>query len=101
MTVTDKVSTSKVRAILRWGRAKVVEVFSADLRSLALFRMVLALLVLADLANRATDLTAHYTDEGILPRTALLEGVMNRWQVSLNLMSGEFFFQALLFGVAA
>ena len=87
--------------VLRWMRAKVVEIFGADLRSLAALRIVLAVLVLADLANRATDLTAHYTDEGIMPRTVLLEeGVINRWAFSLNLMNGGFFFQALLFGVA-
>jgi hypothetical protein len=76
-----------------------VEVFSADLRSLAAFRIVLALLVLAVLANRATDLSAHYTDQGVLPRTVLLEEVLNRWAFSLNLMNGELFFQALLFGI--
>ena len=88
--------------VLRWMRAKVlVEIFGADLRSLAALRIVLAVLVLADLANRATDLTAHYTDEGIMPRTVLLEeGVINRWAFLLNLMNGGFFFQALLFGVA-
>jgi hypothetical protein len=86
---------------LRWVRAKSVEVFSADLRSLAAFRIVLALLVLADLASRATDLTAHYTDRGILPRTVLTQEVLDRWSFSLNLMNGEPFFQALLFGVTA
>src|SRR5215213_10452564 len=50
---------------------------------------------------RATDLTAHYTDEGVLPRTALLEEVLSPWAFSLNLMNGEPFFQVLLFGVAA
>ncbi len=84
----------------RW-RAKVMEVFGADLRSLALFRIVLALLVLADLANRVTDLSAHYTDGGVLPRTVLVSQVLSRWSFSLNLMNGEPFFQALLFGVAA
>ena len=38
-----------------WVKEKVGEVFGADLRSLAAFRIVLALLVLADLANRYTD----------------------------------------------
>ncbi len=87
--------------VLRWGRAKVVEVFGADLRSLAAFRIVLALLVLADLASRATDLAAHYTDRGILPRTVLTQEVLDRWSFSLNLMNGELFFQALLFSVTA
>jgi hypothetical protein len=91
----------KVTPVLRWGRAKIVEVFGADLRSLAAFRMVLAALVLADLASRAPDLYAHYTDRGVLPRSILLQEALNRWQVSLNLMSGELYVQALLFGVAA
>ncbi len=30
---------------MRWGRATVVEVFGADLRSLAVFRMALAVMV--------------------------------------------------------
>lgn len=87
--------------VLRWGRAKVVELFGADLRSLAAFRMVLALVVLADLAGRAPDLYAHYTDRGVLPRTILLQQVLNSGQISLNLMSGTLYFQALLFGVTA
>ncbi|HET7273488.1 MAG TPA: HTTM domain-containing protein [Rubrobacter sp.] len=84
-----------------WWRAKVVELFGADLRSLALFRIVLGLLVLADLANRATDLFAHYTDAGVLPRTVLVQEVLSPWAFSLNLMNGQPFFQALLFCVAA
>jgi hypothetical protein len=84
-----------------WAYAKVVEIFGADLRSLATFRIVLALLVLSDLANRATDLFAHYTDAGIMPRTVLVEQVLSPWAFSLNLMNGGRLFQALLFGVAA
>ncbi len=84
-----------------WWRTKVMDVFGADLRSLAVFRIVIALLVLADLANRATDLTAHYTDEGVLPRTDLVQEVLSPWSFSLNLMNGQPFFQALLFCVAA
>src|SRR5215211_6204755 len=88
--------------VLRWGEAKIVEIFGADLRSLAAFRIVLAGLVLLDLAGRAPDLYAHYTDRGVLPRDILLqEALLNRWQFSLNLMSGELLVQALLFGVAA
>lgn len=82
---------------------KILEVFGADLRSLALFRILLAILVLADLANRATDLTAHYSDRGILPRSAVLgdPDVLSPFAFSLNLLSGSVAFQALLFGVAA
>jgi hypothetical protein len=96
MTAVPKDSSAGRRV-----RAKVVEIFGADLRSLAIFRVVLALLVLADLANRATDLYQHYTDAGVLPRTVLMEDVLSPWVFSLNLMNGGAFFQALLFGAAA
>ncbi len=93
--------TPKDWPVQRWAYAKVVEIFGADLRSLATFRIVLALLVLSDLANRATDLSAHYTDAGIMPRTVLVEQVLSPWAFSLDLMNGGRLFQALLFGVAA
>ena len=64
--------TPKNRSLQGWAYAKVVDIFGADLRSLATFRIVLALLVLSDLAIRATDLTAHYTDAGVMPRTDLV-----------------------------
>ena len=95
MTAAPKETTAGGRV-----RAKIVEIFGADLRSLAVFRIVLALLVLADLAIRATDLYQHYADAGVLPRTVLVEEVLSPWAFSLNLMNGGPFFQALLFGVA-
>jgi hypothetical protein len=49
-------------------RQTVQEFFSLDLRSLALFRVLLAYLLLADLANRWPDLTALYSDAGAVPR---------------------------------
>ncbi len=39
-----------------------------DLRTLALFRICLGLLVLADLGIRAADLAVFHTDQGVLPR---------------------------------
>src|SRR5215210_526621 len=96
MTAAPKDTTAGGRV-----RAKIVELFGADLRSLALLRVVLALLVLTDLAIRATDLYQHYADAGVLPRPVLVEEVLSPWVFSLNLMNGEPFFQALLFGVAA
>lgn len=93
--------TPKKWTVQRWAYAKVVDVFGADLRSLAIFRIVISLLALADLAIRATDLTAHYTDAGVMPRVVLVEQVLNPWVFSLNLMNGGYLFQVLLFGVAA
>src|SRR5690349_23638509 len=52
--------------------SKITQIFGIDLRTLALFRVCLALIILLDLALRARDLTAHYSDYGVLPRAALL-----------------------------
>jgi hypothetical protein len=76
------VASSGVSRPAGWGRAWIDEAFGADLRSLAALRIVLALVVLADLAGRAANLTAHYTDDGVLPRRAALRE-LNEWQISL------------------
>jgi len=74
--------------------------FGVDTRSLAAFRMGLALVVLFDLATRARDLRAHYTDEGALSRILLL-AIDPGAPPSLHLVSGALWFQALLFVIAA
>lgn len=71
--------------------------FGVDLRSLAAFRIGLALMTIADLVMRAEDLGAHYADGGILPRSALLEKFGNVYHVSAHLMNGSAFFQGALF----
>ena len=78
----------------------IKRVFSIDTRSLALFRIALALLILFDLSVRARELVAHYTDLGVLPRTAFIEhyGHFSWW--SLHLLSGSLWFQVLLFLIA-
>jgi hypothetical protein len=71
-----------------------------DTRALAVFRVGLGLLLLADLALRARDLRAFYTDAGVLPRSALVaHGDPLHW--SLHAASGDPRVQALLFLVAA
>ena len=75
-------------------------VFGIDLRTLALFRIAAALMVIADLGSRARDLTAHYSDAGILPRMALLQ-LSNGWRPSLHLLSGSAAIQAVLMLIAA
>lgn len=80
-------------------RAKLREIFGIDLRSLALFRIALGASLLIDLAMRARDLTAHYTDQGILPRALLLP--FGRLAIPLHRLSGGAAYEAALFVVAA
>lgn len=75
------------------------EIFGIDLRTLALFRVLLGLYILIDLAMRARDLVSHYTDAGIMPRPVQIDHLyITTW--SLHLANGAAWFQALLFGVA-
>ena len=75
--------------------------FTVDTRALAVFRVALATLLLVDLARRATDLVAFYTDRGVFPR-ALLPVVEPGYQyVSLHALSGTAWVQWVLFAVAA
>jgi len=48
-------------------RQRLAEIFGFDLRSLALFRIALALVVLVDLSVRFSQVTAHYSELGVLP----------------------------------
>jgi len=86
--------------VSRWVPTWVPEIFAADLRSLAALRIVLAVIVLVDLAGRARNLLAHYTDDGVLPRHILL-GETGILRPSLNWIGGTTVVQALLFGITA
>ncbi len=86
--------------IAKEGRTKLEQLFGLDLRSLALLRIGLALLIIVDLFKRAFDLQAHYSDEGILPRSVLIEQNLNPWRWSIHLFSGQTLFQGFLFILA-
>jgi len=77
--------------------------FGVDPRSLALYRAALAACVLLDLALRAFDLTAHYGDDGVYPRGALLEQYAKLLgsRLCLHLAIGSVGGQALFFLVHA
>ncbi|HEX7376946.1 MAG TPA: HTTM domain-containing protein [Pirellulales bacterium] len=90
-------------AVLAW----LAGGFGIDVRSLAAFRMAIASMVLVDLAERLPDLTAHYSDLGVLPRAARVVMETNgsttsgSWAWSLHQASGSPAGQALLFLLAA
>lgn len=86
---------------------------SIDARSLLVFRRALGGLVLLDLIIRATALTAHYTDGGILPRAAFAGtdgspalwlrsfGITGRHLWSLLFLDGSPAFTGAVFVLAA
>ena len=75
-------------------------VFGLDVRSLAVFRVAVGGLLLADLWVRVSDLAAMYSDAGIAPVT-LVRGLRGKGQWSLHLLSGAVAYQAGLFLLAA
>src|SRR3954447_17631141 len=72
--------------------------FALDVRSLALFRILLATLLLLDWLDRIPDVPGLYTDDGTLPRS-LLTMPITFSSFSIHMFSGEAWYQYLLAGV--
>ena len=73
------------------------EILGIDYRSLALLRVVLAFVVIIDLCMRANDLTAHYTDSGVLQRFDHVTAISSKFFISFHLANGTETFQIILF----
>jgi len=78
-------------------RAAVVSRLGADTRSLAVFRVGIAAVVLLDLLLRSRYLGAFYTDAGVLPRALLFAVEPTLGPLSLHALSGAVWFQVALF----
>lgn len=94
MEMRDPTSDEELAGTMR-------EIFGVDPRSLALFRIAIALVILFDLGVRAQDLTTFYTDHGVLPRAAVIAHTTNTWAFSLHFLSGTVLYQMVLFTIAA
>lgn len=79
---------------------KFSTIFGIDLRTLALFRIVLSTTIILDLLSRSQDLVAHYTDFGVLPRAVLVNQLSDS-SFSFHMVNGTALFQAALFFLAA
>ncbi|WP_440766436.1 HTTM domain-containing protein [Natronorubrum sp. DTA7] len=86
---------------LEWVHERVRSRFEIDTRALAALRIALGLIILVDLLHRARDMRYFYTDDGVYP-VALYEATSSLYDgYSLHGLSGELWFQQLLFAVAA
>ncbi len=81
-------------------KTKLNELCGIDIRSLALYRIGLALILVWDLFDRLRDLQAHYADDGLMPRDMLIGAVTDPWYLSLHFINGTWQFQFLLFTLA-
>lgn len=73
--------------------------FSIDLRTLALFRVCLSLVIIADLIHRSRSLVAFYTDQGVLTRQEAIT-FNNPFRYSIYYIGGSPVFVGVLFCVA-
>src|SRR5262245_4246164 len=78
------------------GFLPVKEFFTLDVRSLALFRIGLGVMILLDWIERLPDLKRHYSDDGIVPRSV----ITGMQPISIHLYHGSVWFQAILAGIA-
>ncbi len=76
------------------------EIFTLDLRALAIYRVALGMLVFADAAARFRDARGHYSDAGIMPVATYAGEFASKFHVSLHMASGSVLWQQLLFVVA-
>ncbi|MDB9509130.1 hypothetical protein PN502_19130 [Microcystis aeruginosa CS-338/01] len=81
-------------------RQRLAEIFGFDLRSLALFRIALALVVLVDLSVRFSQVTAHYSELGVLPLGSLSKVSASPFYWSIFALSDSVLVQSILFIVA-
>jgi len=83
-----------------WSRIHWRSPFFMDLRGIAVLRIGLGLLILADLINRSRDFAAFYTDDGVLPRADWIRRT-NEWHWSLHASVGNDWLVSGLFVLAA
>jgi predicted DCC family thiol-disulfide oxidoreductase YuxK len=73
------------------------ETLALDTRSLALLRIAIGLLILADLLQRSQDLIAHYTEFGVMPQSLLISNHLTTGTWSLFLISSNTWIIGILF----
>lgn len=74
-----------------------IKQFSLDTRALSLMRICLGMVLLADWIIRFSSLTAHYTNEGLMPTELLYTHNWKQGYYSLFLISDSIYWQYSLF----
>ncbi|MCB0271562.1 MAG: HTTM domain-containing protein [Bdellovibrionales bacterium] len=84
---------------LKQFEAYLRSIFSVDVRSLALFRITLGLILLIDLVDRLRFMRVFYTDEGAVPRHVVLEYFQGKYLFSIFFLTGDEFTLGVLFAM--
>jgi predicted DCC family thiol-disulfide oxidoreductase YuxK len=85
---------------MNWLRTRLPQLFGIDLRTLALFRAALGLVLAVDMCLRMSDARAFYTDAGVMPRSWLAV-FSDPWRLSLYMANGQTWFALTLLGLEA
>jgi len=93
---TDRQVRALIAAVWVPIRARV----TVDTRALAALRIGLGLTLLADLLGRARNMATFYTDSGVYPLAAYESTYPEYTGLSIHALSGDLWFQELLFLVA-
>ena len=97
---TSSATSSETAVDQRLPILRMLDVFILDPRSLALFRIIFATVLLIDVFYRWIDLSFFYSDEGLLSREVAIRNLPIA-AFSAHLMNGTWQFQALLFLITA
>jgi predicted DCC family thiol-disulfide oxidoreductase YuxK len=71
---------------------QIKKTFVLDYRSLGLYRILIGLVVIADVLYRWEDLGNFYTDSGLIPRATFISEMTMPWSFSLHLANGSYGF---------
>ena len=93
----DEPSTTATPVV---SKHELQNLFAIDTRSLGIFRISVALVVLVDLYRRSFDLGSMYAQGGALPLQAVNDFYGSTWKWSLHLWHDNWTYQAFLFGIA-
>eukprot|EP01127_Copromyxa_protea_P022830 TRINITY_DN8391_c0_g1_i1.p1 TRINITY_DN8391_c0_g1~~TRINITY_DN8391_c0_g1_i1.p1 ORF type:complete len:503 (-),score=82.30 TRINITY_DN8391_c0_g1_i1:709-2217(-) len=97
MPVIDKIGELFPRFGAFWSA--LTPILGLDKRSLAVWRMVVGLVTLGDLIVRATELHAHYSDQGIETRSDVMKYYGSDYYFTIHSINGSYYFQAFIFFV--
>ncbi|MDG2407477.1 MAG: HTTM domain-containing protein [Pirellulales bacterium] len=79
----------------------ISSLFRIDIRTLALFRVLISAIVLIDLGIRFGDLQTMYSDQGVIPVELIKNHFSFTWRWSVFWIDGSIYFQATLFVLTA
>jgi predicted DCC family thiol-disulfide oxidoreductase YuxK/uncharacterized membrane protein YphA (DoxX/SURF4 family) len=98
-SVTIKEMSKLKKVLLMNFLGHIKRTIGLDYRSLALYRCLMGLIVIADVVYRVPDLINFYTDVGLVPRTTFVSEMGMPWSFSFHLANGSLGFAIAMFAL--